>query len=119
MNDRDAMCRPADVGYRGQSRTLHGAQHSPRERIARERCEQVAVAGIDRYLVADAADDCCCIAVDVAPLTEQGCGAIARIERHMDYLGALGDEYLFVGVSPRPQLRLGEAAEDFHSGVVE
>ena len=55
----------------------------------------------------------------MAPLTEQGCGAIARIERHMDYLRALGDEYLFVGVSPRPQLRLGEAAEDIHSGVVE
>ena len=107
IDDHDATGITANLFNIGRGGAAHGAKHTARERIARERGEQVAFAGIDGD-VAAALDDASGITGDVSPLTQQRQRLVARVKGDVDDLGALGNEDALVRLQAVAQLRLGQ-----------
>ena len=94
-----------------------GAEHAARQRVAGERGEKLATAGVDRYVTATL-DDVGGIAFDMARLAEQGYGQETLVESHVDDLRALGYHRAVFGMEAVAELVIGQTVVDGHSSGV-
>ena len=118
IDDHHTAGIAAHVGHRHGHGAPHGTQHTPREGVAREGRQQVALARIDRNIAA-ALDDACSVTRDVPPLAQQRQRLVARIQGDMDHLGALGNEDALIRFQPVAQLRLGKRPEDIYPRMLQ
>ena len=118
VDDHHAAGVTAHVAGGAGQGAPHGTQHAARQRVACEGRQQGALACVHGNVTA-AVDDAGGVARDVPPLAQQRQGLVARIQGHVDYLGALGDEDALVRLQAVAQLGLGQGAIDFHAGVVQ
>lgn len=117
VEDDDAARLPAQLLPRGLLWPPHGAEHAARQRVASERGEKLATAGVDRYVTATL-DDVGGIAFDMARLAEQGYGQETLVESHVDDLGAFGYHRAVFGMEAVAELVIGQTVVDGHSSGV-
>ena len=98
--------------------SMHGTEHTARQGVTRQGCQQFATARIDRH-IGTTSNDIGCITMDVFFLTKQRHRSVAGIQGHTYHLGAFGNEQAFVRIEPMTQLCLGERGINFHSGLSE
>ena len=118
MNDHYPACPTAYFLHRTRSRTPHGTQHTPCQRITSEPGQQFPVARIN-WQMRHALHNVRRITRKMLPLTEQGHRFIAGLQRHPNHFRAFGDKDAPLRVNAVAQLGFGQGAEHFHSGMLQ
>ena len=108
----------ADVSNRRTRTTAHGAKHATRKSITGQRSKQIAVADKHGDVTATFYDGTC-VALYVTALTHQRHRLITRTQRHINDLGTLSYEEPAVLAEAVAQLRFGQRAENFNSGMCQ
>ena len=98
----------ADVLNSGQRRATHCAEHTSNKLEAGDLREHLEFGGVYGSISA-AGDYVLCLSLNVAALHKYREGSAACVQRALDYLGALRDEYALRGVLAVEKLRLGVA----------
>ena len=111
FQDHDPFRVPADLFYRSQFGTAHGAKHAPGQMVTGEFAQQIFVSGENRDLRA-AGKDLCGTAVDILALHQHGNRLATGIQCPVNNLRAFGNKHTFCRFKSVQKLRFRQPGID-------